>query len=115
MKKKPKTLFSIREFGGPDLEARLLAMLNTGISNEAKARRLAKMIDREKKDHVKKGMITACTLVDNIYAGNSNHKYLIGECVLAKLNVLRRKKPRINHKRIPVISRGGIHYFNTAQ
>lgn len=44
-----------------------------------------------------KGMLDLANLVNAMYARSSTHPYLIGDCALAKLNMLRkRKRPRRN-------------------
>lgn len=39
-----------------------------------------------------KGMLDLANLVNIMYAKTSDHKYLIGDCALAKLNLLRKGK-----------------------
>lgn len=43
----------------------------------------------------KQGVLDACNLVNEMYSSSSTHPYLIGDCILAKLNLLK-KKPRKN-------------------
>ena len=49
------------------------------------------------------GVLDAVTLVDEMYSSCSTHRYLLGDCVLAKLNLLLPgKRVRINPRRIKV-------------
>jgi len=47
------------------------------------------------------GALEAAALVDEMYSSVSTHKYLLGDCVLLKLNLLGKgRRARINPKRI---------------
>ena len=45
------------------------------------------------------GMLALANLANEMYAKSSNHPYLIGDCLLANVNLLKiGKKPRSNKK-----------------
>lgn len=45
------------------------------------------------------GVLNACNMMNEMYASSLIHPYLPGDCILAKLNLLKRgKKVRINRR-----------------
>ena len=55
---------------------------------------------RLKPDYVR-GFLQAVTLLDEMYSSCSTHPYLLGDCLLAKVNLLGKgRKIRRNSKRI---------------
>lgn len=53
------------------------------------------MTKGEKKAY-RQGMINACVLVDDMYSKSHNHDFFIGDCVLAKCNMLAKENIRPN-------------------
>lgn len=47
----------------------------------------------------KQGVLMAAAVADD-YNGSSTHKHRLGDCIAMKLNVVKRKRPRLNKKRI---------------
>ena len=45
------------------------------------------------------GLLDAASIIDETYSSSSTHKYLIGDCLLFKFNLLRREQVRNNPKR----------------
>ncbi len=46
--------------------------------------------------HYVRGLLDAANLIDEMYSSSSTHKYLLGDCLLLKLNLLRKTQVRIN-------------------
>lgn len=42
------------------------------------------------------GIKLACEMIDDMYAKAQTHKYMIGDCILAKFNLLKKEKVRKN-------------------
>lgn len=38
------------------------------------------------------GILDACSLIDSMYSRQVNHEYLLGDCILGKLNLLKKGK-----------------------
>ena len=47
------------------------------------------------------GVLDAAALVDEMYSGCSTHKYLLGDCILLKLNLITKRQVRVNKRRKP--------------
>jgi len=45
------------------------------------------------------GLLDATQLIDEMYSSVSTHKYLLGDCVLLKLNLINKRQVRVNKRR----------------
>lgn len=46
------------------------------------------------------GVLDATQLLDDMYSSSATHKYLLGDCVLLKLNLITKRQVRVNARRI---------------
>jgi len=46
------------------------------------------------------GMLDAAQLVDEMYSGTTTHKYLLGDCILLKCNLITKRQVRVNKRRL---------------
>ena len=54
----------------------------------------------QKPEYVR-GFLEAAILLDDMYSSCSTHKYLLGDCLLAKVNLLNKKcRVRVNKRRV---------------
>lgn len=66
-----------------------------------KLAQLNQVLVKKRKDYIR-GILDAANLIDDMYSSSSTHHYLLGDCLLLKLNLLRKGQVRKNHRRIRI-------------